>query len=332
MKIDLTSVVRATTLAGVLLVSPMVAAEPSIADKATARTLFEDGRALVQEGKAEQACPKLKESYDLDPGAGSAFHLADCYERIGRHASAWVLFLEVAVMMRASGEKDKEAVARKRAEDLAPRLSRLTIQVPKEHAIDGLTIARDGEKIGNASWNTALPVDPGEHKITVSAPGREAWSTIVTIKGEGTTETTVAPLLPPAASEEPTPAPTLTPVTSAPAKDEGTSDAWKGQKMTGLIVGGSGLLVFGVGTFLGFRAKSNYDDSSAYCDGNVCTQEGVDIRDDARSSANIATVVGGIGLAAMVGGAVLYLTAPSGSGTETAIGVGPGSVTVRGAW
>lgn len=323
---------RAATLGAALLVSPLSAAEPSISDKATARSLFEEGRALVSEGKPDQACPKFKGSYDLDPGAGSAFHLADCYERTGKVASAWVLFLEVAVLMRDAGDKDKEAAARRRADALAPRLSRLNIQVPNEHVVDGLTVVRDGEKVNSASWNTALPVDPGEHTVTVSAPGREAWTTVVTIGGEGVSEKVVVPQLP-ATAKEPAAAPAAKSDSTVSTGAVTDSGAWKGQKLTGLIVGGGGLLVFGAGTFLGFRAKSSYDDSGAFCDGNVCTQEGLDIRSDARSDANIATMVGGLGLAAMVGGAVLYFTAPdSGSGTETAVGVGPGSIMLRGAW
>ena len=141
------TILPAATLGVLMLACPLVAAEPSISDKATARSLFEEGRSLVQEGKIEQACPKFKGSYDLDPGAGSAFHLADCYEKTGRIASAWVLFLEVAVLMRDAGDKDKEAAARQRAETLAPRLSRLNIQVPKENIVDGLTVVRDGEKV-----------------------------------------------------------------------------------------------------------------------------------------------------------------------------------------
>lgn len=321
------TLLRIATLGVTLAVCPLVAAEPSISDKATARSLFEEARALVAEGKVEQACPKFKGSYDLDPGAGSAFHLADCYEKTGKVASAWVLFLEVAVLMRDAGDREKEAAARKRADALAPRLSRLNIQVPKEHVVDGLTVVRDGEKVNSASWNTALPVDPGEHTVTVSAPGREAWTTVVTIEGEGVSEKTVVPQLP---AQSPAAPATSSAVSTDAAMDSG---GLEGQKMTGLIVGGSGVLVFGVGTFLGVRAKSSYDDSEAFCSGNVCTQQGLDIRSDARSDANVATIVGGLGLAAMVGGAVMYFTAPeTGAGTETAVGVGPGSIMVRGAW
>ena len=51
-----------------------------------------------------------------------------------------------------------------------------------------------------------------------------------------------------------------------------------------------------------------------------------------RTSAKIADVgfiVGGVGL---VGGAVLWFTAPSGSAAGTQVGLGPGVLQVKGTW
>src|SRR5688572_27323641 len=68
----------------VLLVCLSVArhakAEPSASEQATARSLFDQGRALATEGKYEQACPKFEESQRLHPGIGTLFNLASCYE------------------------------------------------------------------------------------------------------------------------------------------------------------------------------------------------------------------------------------------------------------
>ena len=157
---------------------------------------------------------------------------------------------------------------------------------------------------------------------------------MVTIKGERVSEKIVVPQLPASTKEPPV---TPTPMTSTSEGDmtmqaDSASGNWEGQKLTGIIVAGGGVLLFGAGTFLGLSAKSSYDDSEAYCDGNVCTQQGLDIRSDARSDANVATIVGGLGLAAMAGGAVLYFTAPKSGLEETSVGVGPGSIMVRGAW
>src|SRR5258706_2634131 len=71
-------------------------AEATLADKAAAQTLFDDGRKLMAAGKFGEACPKLAESQTLDPGVGTPVNLADCYEPGGQTASAWTAFLEAA--------------------------------------------------------------------------------------------------------------------------------------------------------------------------------------------------------------------------------------------
>ena len=102
-------------------------ADASLADKAAAQSLFDEGRKLMSAGKYAEACPKLAESQKLDPGVGTQFHLSDCYEKLGQTASAWAGFLEAASSTKSMGQGDREKVARDRAAALAPRLSKLTI-------------------------------------------------------------------------------------------------------------------------------------------------------------------------------------------------------------
>ena len=89
-------------------------------------------RALMKAKNYAEACPKLAESQRLDPGIGTQFHLADCYENQGKLASAWATFLEVASLAAASNQPDREKAAKARAARLEPRLPRLTIVVPAD--------------------------------------------------------------------------------------------------------------------------------------------------------------------------------------------------------
>ncbi|NUO54275.1 MAG: hypothetical protein HOV80_35980, partial [Polyangiaceae bacterium] len=73
----------------------------SDADKARSTKLFEEGRALMAEGKYDLACTKLEESHKLRPGIGALFNLADCNERRGRLGTADKLFSEVAERTKA---------------------------------------------------------------------------------------------------------------------------------------------------------------------------------------------------------------------------------------
>src|SRR4051794_32728475 len=80
-------------------------------DEAGARALFAEGRKLVDAGNYPAACIKFQDSFRLDPGVGTNFNLADCLERIGRTASAWAHFLDVAAATRAAGQVERERVA-----------------------------------------------------------------------------------------------------------------------------------------------------------------------------------------------------------------------------
>src|SRR5690349_13986528 len=97
--------VRAAVTAFGLVTSICGAARSaSSEDQAAAQALFDDAKELVKSGKAAEACPKFEESQRLDPGLGTQLNLADCYERIGRTASAWTIYVEVAPAARREGQ------------------------------------------------------------------------------------------------------------------------------------------------------------------------------------------------------------------------------------
>jgi hypothetical protein len=297
-------------------------AEASLADKAAAQSLFDEGRKLMAAGQFAEACPKLAESQKLDPGVGTQFHLADCYEKLGQTASAWAGFLEAASAAKSMGQSDREKVAKDRAAALAPRLSKLTITSAETASLAGIEIKRDGTAIGRALWGTAIPVDPGSHVIEVTAPGKKSWQTTAKVEGEKASVVVTIPQLEDAPAA---PAP-------APAGEKVSAEVTSGgasRRTLGLVVAGAGVVGLGVGAAFALKAKSNNNDSFAFCDSvdkNSCDQRGVDLRSDARSAGNIATVTVGVSLAALVAGGVLYLTAPSGDRPRATLvpALGPG--------
>ena len=82
-------------------------AQPSPEARAAASALFDDGRRLMSENKFAEACPKLEESQRIDPGAGTLYQLSVCFESIGRIASAWIGFRDVAVQSANAGQADR---------------------------------------------------------------------------------------------------------------------------------------------------------------------------------------------------------------------------------
>ena len=80
-------------------------------NKATAEALVADGRRLMAAGEFAAACPKFAASQRLEPNGGAGFELADCYERLGRTASAWAEFKSAASAARSAGSKEREQLA-----------------------------------------------------------------------------------------------------------------------------------------------------------------------------------------------------------------------------
>jgi hypothetical protein len=337
-----------STLVALALLAPSGVARAEERDPAAAQALFDEGKKLIAAGKYSEACAKLAESQRLDPGMGTQFHLADCQEKSGKVASAWANFLEVASQARAAGQGDRERAALKRAGQLESRLPKLRIDVPEANRAPGLEIRRDGALVGSAQWGTPLPVDPGEHELVATAPGKRTLSQKVRVE-IGKTNALVLPALEaePASANQAAPAQAFVaaeaaagpePASSAPSDSSPSHDS--GAESTGtnpLIFGlaGLGVVGLGVGTVFGLMASSTYDDSKAECrpdDPNLCSQTGVGLRDDARAQGNIATVAFVVGGAALAGAGIWLLVDSGSSEKSTALAAGvrttPGGATL----
>jgi serine/threonine-protein kinase len=337
-----------TWIPGIPALAIAAALWPSTAranDPATATMLFNEGKRLMGEGNFAEACPKFEESQRLDPGVGTQFNLADCYERAGRTATAWATFMDVASELHATGDAKREKVARDRGATLEPKLSKLTILTPKNAT--GLEVRRNGEVLGGAVWNNAVPVDPGSYTIEATAPGKKKWSSVAAVGPNGAVVTVTIPdLVTPDASETAPATPpstqatqTLATQTPVPTTPEETPSAQPGQtqRTLALVAAGVGVVGIGVGTGFGLTAFSKHSAYLTHCVGSVCDATGVQEHDDAASSATISTIAISAGLVLAAGGAVLWFTAPK-AVSKTAIrvvpAVGPssGGMTISGLW
>src|SRR5687768_7618823 len=80
-------------------------------DKAAAEALFDQGVRLMKQNNFADACPKLEESDRIDPAVGTLLYLGECYERVGKTASAWATFREAASIANNSNQADRARVA-----------------------------------------------------------------------------------------------------------------------------------------------------------------------------------------------------------------------------
>jgi hypothetical protein len=229
-----------------------------------AKALFNEGRELAANGDYRAACPKFEASLKLEVGVGTQFNLADCWERIGRTASAHALFLGAAGSAKAAGQSEREQVLRERAAALEPRLSRLVIEVPEPQKT--IRIKRDGMPIEAEQWGKAVALDPGNYEIVAKAPGFKPWSKRVVLDSPLVTvevpelealedQPKAAPAAAPAPPRNPAPKP-------RPAEPATRS---RGLPITALALGAVSVGGAAVGTVMGLRYMARNDDAKKVC-------------------------------------------------------------------
>lgn len=324
----------------------MAQAQSRNEDLARADALFNAAKALLDAGQYTDACAKFAESKRLAPGLGVTLYLADCYERIGRTASAWTEFRSAEGLARERNDKRAD-VARGRAQTLEPKLDRLTIAVAPTVPQAGLQVLRDGAAVSPEEWGLAVPVDPGDHVVVVSSPGHAQRTIPAHVGPEAPTATvridrledspptampTPAPTPPPAPEAAPAPAPESAPAPEPP-RDPASTRRW-----VGVGVAAAGVAGVALGTVFGFSAKSKLDQSNQdnHCDkADTCDPTGLALRHDASTAATLSTVMFVVGGVALAGGAVLYFTAPRPAttvGLAIAPAPGGGAALLRGSF
>jgi hypothetical protein len=306
---------RTAALAMLFTCCPLAAAAQPAGSQASAEALFQEGKRLLEIQAFEQACPKLAESYRLDPATGTLLALALCYEKANRLATAWATYNDAASRAANDGNAAREKAARDRAQALAPRMSRLTIDVaPAVAATPGLAVTRGGVPVGAGSFGTPLPVDGGAHTIEAAAPGRATFRVLVRVRDERDAQRVSITAL--------EAAPTAT---EAPAA--GAGRGLGPLQIGGIVSAGVGLVALGVGTGFAVHAMGrNAESNENGCNGNRCDPIGTELRNSAISAANVASamfVAGGVLTAAGVTLFIVGRPSKSAPSLQTAPAVGP---------
>ncbi len=300
-------------------------------DLAAADALFVDGKRLSETQQFAEACARFQASMALSPRLGVALNLADCYEQLGRTASAWVAFGEAAALARRLAD-EREDFALKRQRALAPRLSRLRIALSTA-PVEGLVVVRDGARVAPVAYGVEVPVDPGPHVVNVTAPGRRPWSAEVAVSGEGEVVAVEVPELERATASPivPAPAPVAVASPAASAPEPGrrriTPAMW--------IALGAGAAGVTAGAAFGLAARSLWQQARPDCDASDhCSDAASALVDRSRRDGDLSTGAFALGGAALMTAVVLYVTAPRTTPVRvtSAFASGSARVAVSGAW
>lgn len=279
-----------------------------------ARALFKEARELAVKGDYAAACPKFEKSMSLEPGLGTQFNLADCWEHIGRTMSAQALFMGAAASAKAAGQFEREQVLRERAAALEPRIPRLVIEV--DGTDPKLIVKRGDLPLDSDVYGKAKPVDPGSYEIVAKAPGKKPWTKTVDVPAGASIVTVTVPTLEPLAPEPvsaPAPdakkadlEPAPTRVNDSPVVDRHSS----GPSWGVLGLGALGVSGLAVGTIMAIKYSGANTDAKNICPSSTgCTSQQIADHDrkvdDSRTARTWSYIGFGVGGASLAAAAAL---------------------------
>ena len=297
----------------IAIVSPSVAraqatgnTQPTDSDIAIARQLTVTGIEALDRRDYATAEANLARATQLYWAPTIGLHLARARVGLGKLVGAQAAYNRVAIATlppdASAAFRDAVTDARRELQALTPRVPTLVIRIKGPAAAE---VMLDDVLLPPASIGLPRPTDPGEHVIRARAPGFANGEATITL-AEGARQGITLE---------------LSPGESVPFADSSpSSSGWTTQRTLAIVAAGAGVAGFVVAGIYSAQAISSNNSSTAYClpgNPNLCYAQGVQDRNDAKSSATVATgavIAGGV-LAA--GGVALWFTAPSANGPRT---------------
>lgn len=235
------ALVGAFTLVALAALGPTARADT---DAAAAEALFRSAKDAFAAGRVDDACRAFAESQRLDPGTGTLLNLAVCHERQGQLARAWSEFIEARAQAALVQRTDRVALADAHIGAIEPRLARVVVTgLPA-----GATVDLDGIVVGAVAAGDRLPVDPGQHVLTVRRAGQRPWRHEFAATGGATTAITVPALV------------------DLPARPS---------RVPWIAAGAVSAAALVVGTGFAVDAIINKREADAACDASGCTAAGL---------------------------------------------------------
>jgi hypothetical protein len=333
----------ATGCALAFLATTSPAWSQSDVDRATARSLGEDGEKALAAKDYKTAETDFRKADSIIHAPTLLIGLARALVGEGRLVEAQEAYRRI---IREGVAPGSPAVFRKAVDDataevqtIAPKIGAVTIAVkdPGGAAIPEAQVTWDGTPVNAATLGVRRPANPGTHVVHAAAEGYQSADLTVEVPAGGavdaplTLQRAAAAPAPPADSAAPAaPAPATTATNGA--ADQSPPSRAGGHSMLPWIafgVGGAGLVVGGI---TGALALSKHSDLAGKCSASACgpaEYSDVDSYNTLGLVSTVGFIVAGVGAAA---GVTLLLLQPKSSSAGTATGlqvtpvVGPGSL------
>jgi tetratricopeptide (TPR) repeat protein len=298
-----------------------------------ARTRYERGTQLYNEGDYKLAIIEFNRAYEIAPNYKVLFNIGQVYLQLASYAAARRAFERY---LKDGGDEIPEKRRRELAREL-DSLKNRTAHITIITDVPGAEVLVDGVPVGTSPIKEPLLVDAGQRTVEARKTGRISASRAVTLAG--TDEVKIEFELP----EQPAPVTATAPPPIAPEKDtvvkvDKTSYVWVGWVATGVFAAGA--TAVGVATLLfadDLAAERDKITETASGETPEAKREALADQQSKTRAFAIATDVL-IGAAVLTAGVSLYFTIKDSGDEQSAarprlrVGVGPQSVRIGGSF
>lgn len=291
--------VTATTLTWARAVS----AQPSDSERETARSLMDEGDRLMAGGDLEGALKRYQAAHQIMDVPTTGIEVARTQAKLGRLVEARAVAIEVANSAAAQREPAVFGEARTEASKLADQLEARIPSIIVTVGPEGVTTASarvESTRLPQAAFGLPFKVNPGEHKLEVSALGYLTEVIDFTVV-EGEQRKLAVTLTQAPAS---TPSPAVVTTVAAPPPPPPTEPEGGSRTLTYVafgVAGAAALVGGGAGVYSLMKTGEAKDN---YCQGNVCEEAARPLLDDASTYAWVANI--GLGVAFLAAGFGAY--------------------------
>ncbi len=309
-----------------LVAISLAATVADAANPAGAVQELKEGYALKQSGNCRDASLHFTRSLELEPTAKAYLNLADCDQRLGDLVAARGHADRGGALAVQRGDAELARVAQEQIGAVERRLARITITLPPG-APAGTAVSCDGKPVEGSSLGVPVAMNPGDHVVVTTAPGR-AERKVSLAFAEGSFQAIEVSLGEAAASHRGE--------AQAAGHDSDSASPPQGlgpRRAVALGVGGLGATGLALGLIAGLMATSNHSTLESKCQPSTgaCPPSAQSDLDAFHTMKTWSTAGYVVGLAALAGGAVLWLTAPPRQGSPIArVWFGPGAAGVAG--
>ncbi len=262
-------------------------------------TQFKEGKKLYEEEKYEDALQLFMLAWEHSHSPNARLYIARCFKALGKLRPAYDEFrgtLRDATEKLAEDDKYQGTQSAAAAELvlLEPKIGHLIISLDAGDAKD-VKITLNGEPFPEVNLGSNITVEPGAMKVVATAPGKADVVRNVTVAG-GETQAVAVYFLPDAG-----PAP-------QPTQPDEAESSLSTLQLVGVIAGSVGVATMLGGAGTGIAAGSKFSALEAACGDGPCTDAGYsEIIDSGKTLETVTYILLGVGGAATLAGAGLYL-------------------------